>query len=89
MSSPFSRSRHPPALSDNESICDDEELHRRATSTKLVLPAEAEVDDNFLDTYELDAEGNDEQHSQSKSQDGPLLWRGTNPRALASIHTFT
>ena len=65
MSSSFSRSRHPSALSDNESISDDEELHRRATSTKLVLPAEAEVDDNFLDNYELDAEGNDE-HSLSR-----------------------
>ena len=66
MSSSFSRSRHSPALSDNESISDNEELHLHATSTKLVLPAEAEVDDNFLDNYELDAEGNDEQHSLSR-----------------------
>jgi hypothetical protein len=63
MSSSLSRS-HPPPLSDNESISSDGKPYHN-NATELVLPAEADVDDNFLDNYELDAEGNDE-HSLSR-----------------------
>ena len=66
MASSFSRSSHPPLFSDNASVSDgDEEEQEGQDATELVLPAEPEVDDNFLDNYELDAEGNDE-HSLSR-----------------------
>lgn len=55
---------HPPCSDNNNSISNAGKQHH-ATSTELVLPAEAEVDDNVLDNYNLDAEGNDE-HSLSR-----------------------
>lgn len=50
-------------FSDNASVSDgDEEEHEQEDhdDTELVLPAEPEVDDNFLDNYDLDAKGNNE-----------------------------
>lgn len=62
MASSLSRSAScPPLFSDNASVSDgDEEEQEDHDATELVLPAKAEVDGNFLDNYEHDAEGNDE-----------------------------
>jgi hypothetical protein len=46
-----------PKLSNNDSISNGKPQH----ATEPVLPAEEEIDNNFLDNYKLDAKGNDEQ----------------------------
>ena len=86
MASSFSRSSHPPLFSDNASVSDGDEEEQEQEgqdATELVLPAEPEVDDNFLDNYELDAEGNDE-HSLSRKM-VHYCGGGDNPRTLVSV----